>query len=60
MYDLLKSCQTHATSQYVFPGDGKPGYIVEPRKAIDKVTKKSGVTFAPHDLRRTFFKINGH
>lgn len=57
LYDLLKSRQTHATSQYVFPGDGKTGYIVEPRKAMDKVTKKSGVVFTLHDLRRTFITI---
>lgn len=41
-------------SPYVFPGDGKTGYIVEPKRAIDEVTATTGIAFSCHDLRRTF------
>lgn len=42
---------------YVFPGDGKSGHLVEPRKQIAKVVKHSDVQFTLHDLRRTFVTI---
>ena len=42
---------------YVFPGDGKRGYIVEPRNAMGLVTTESKVEFTLHDLRRTFTTI---
>jgi integrase len=44
-------------SQYVFPGNGKTGYTVEPRKVMKKIIDQSGVTFTLHDLRRTFITI---
>lgn len=44
-------------SEYVFPAEGKTGYYSEPRKAIIKVQKDSGVEFSIHDLRRTFVTI---
>lgn len=44
-------------SLYVFPGDGKTGYNVEPRKVMKKLIDQSGVTFTLHDLRRTFITI---
>lgn len=42
---------------YVFPGAslGKP--LIEPKTALKKVVKLSGVTFTLHDLRRTFITI---
>lgn len=39
---------------YVFPGTGKHGYLVEPRKPMRRVIEASGVQFSLHDLRRTF------
>lgn len=44
-------------SPYLFPGEGRSGYLNEPRKQMAKVTAASGVTFTPHDLRRTFITI---
>jgi integrase len=44
-------------SRYVFPGEGKTGYLIEPRKQIAHVIARSGVTFTPHDLRRTFITL---
>jgi len=46
--------ESRLASQYVFPGEGKTGYIVEPKRAIDAVTASTGITFSCHDLRRTF------
>jgi integrase len=42
---------------YVFPGEGKSGHVVEPRKQMAKVIVDSGVEFTLHDLRRTFTTI---
>lgn len=54
---LLTVRKQAANSDYVFPGGGKEGYIIEPRKQMAKVTKFSGVSFTLHDLRRTFITI---
>ncbi|MBY0548440.1 MAG: integrase family protein [Candidatus Obscuribacterales bacterium] len=42
---------------FVFPGDGKAGHLIEPKKAIAQVIKDSNVPFMIHDLRRTFLTI---
>lgn len=44
-------------SIWVFPSRGKTGHLVEPKKSVAWVSKKSGVTFMLHDLRRTFITI---
>lgn len=49
--------ESRLASQYVFPGEGKTGYIVEPKRAIDEVTASTGISFSCHDLRRTFATI---
>jgi integrase len=41
-------------SEFVFPGIGKSGHIVEVKRVIKQVEKDSGVEFSTHDLRRTF------
>ncbi len=57
LYNLLIELKDKHDSEYVFPGNGKTGYIVEPRKTMRKITAKSGVEFTLHDLRRTFITI---
>jgi integrase len=57
LYELLLARYRQATNEYVFPGTGSNGYIIEPRKQMAKVTKESGVAFTIHDLRRTFITI---
>lgn len=57
LYNLLKSRQINSATKFVFPGEGKTGYIVEPRKVMQKVINQSGVSFTLHDLRRTFITI---
>lgn len=54
LLNLLKNRQLLSDSNYVFPGTGKNGYIIEPRKQLAKVIAVSGITFTIHDLRRTF------
>lgn len=44
-------------NDYVFPGPGKAGHLVEPKKQLRKVIATSGVAFTLHDLRRTFITI---
>ena len=51
---LLGIRREYAANKYVFPGDGPKGHLIEPKRQIDLVIKKSGVLFTPHDLRRTF------
>lgn len=50
----LALAESRLASPYVFPGEGKTGYIVEPKRAIDAVTAETGISFSCHDLRRTF------
>jgi len=57
LYDLLERRKLSAVNEYVFSGDGKGGYIIEPRKQMAKVIKASGINFTVHDLRRTFITI---
>ena len=57
LFELLNRRKAGAASEYVFPGSGVGGYIVEPRKMMAKVTEASGVPFTVHDLRRTFITI---
>lgn len=57
IFNLLENRKKFSDSIYVFPGTGKEGYIVEPRKQMAKVVATSGVTFILHDLRRTFITI---
>ena len=54
LLDLLVKRKEGSNSEYVFPGDGKTGHLVEPRPQIRKVIARSGVDFTFHDLRRTF------
>lgn len=44
-------------NEYVFPGTGKSGHIVEPKRALAFVTEKTGIKFSCHDLRRTLTSL---
>lgn len=59
LFDLFTARKTVSSSEskFVFPGDGKTGYNVEPRKVMKKIIDQSGVIFTLHDLRRTFITI---
>jgi len=57
VFDLLQSRKTESYSEYVFAGNGKAGYLIEPRRQVQKVIQLSGVSFTLHDLRRTLITI---
>lgn len=57
LFDLLSERAKHRINDYVFPGSGKAGHLVEPKKQMRKVINRSRVTFTPHDLRRTFITV---
>lgn len=57
LYELLLSRSQKRSNEYVFPGTGAAGHIIEPRKQMANVTKLSGIHFTAHDLRRTFITI---
>jgi integrase len=57
LIDLLVRRKAASTSNWVFPGSGKLGRIIDPRKLMQKVEEISGVTFSSHDLRRSFASI---
>src|SRR3990167_10695814 len=57
LFDLLISRRQNSTGDYVFPGTGKSGYIIEPRKQMAKVIEATSIQFTVHDLRRTFITI---
>lgn len=57
IYELLENRKAVTNSDYVFAGDGKSGYLIEPRRQVQKVIQSSGVLFTLHDLRRTFITI---
>lgn len=57
LYNLLAQRKQVSNSDYVFPGPGKGGYIIEPRKQMAKVIEATGIHFTVHDLRRTFITI---
>ncbi len=54
LHALLLKRRQNKINDYVFPGTGAGGYIVEPRKQMTHVTKFSGIHFTVHDLRRIF------
>ncbi|MDR3476609.1 MAG: integrase family protein [Gammaproteobacteria bacterium] len=55
--DIFKQRKESSVNEYVFPGTGAGGYIVEPRKQMVKVIESSGISFILHDLRRTFLTV---
>jgi integrase len=53
--DILRTLQTITGEEpWVFPSYRRPGQpVLDVRKAMHRVSLLSGVTFTPHDLRRT-------
>lgn len=52
--EILARRKREAASPWVFPGNGRRGYVIEVRRQMRHVTAQSGVAFTLHDLRRTF------
>jgi len=52
--ELLRERRRQATSVFVFPGKGKTGHLVEPKKSWTRICKAGGIEGCRiHDLRRT-------
>src|SRR6185369_13761033 len=56
LLDMLKRRSKSRTSDYVFPGKLK-GRMAEPTTLVEEIRTASGITFIPHDLRRTFATV---
>ena len=54
---LLERRARETTGAFVFPGEGKRGHLIEPKRHVKRVIKESGVPFMLHDLRRTFITL---
>ncbi len=54
---ILERRKSRSTGAFVFPGEGRAGYLIEPKKQVAKVIQASGIEFSLHDLRRTFITI---
>ena len=54
---MLETRKADSESEYVFAGEGKAGYLIEPLRHVQRVIKMSGVSFTLQDLRRTFITI---
>lgn len=58
LFDLFLARRKVAPhAEWVFPGPGGTGHIVETKRFYARVAKASGITFTLHDLRRTFVTI---
>lgn len=54
---LLTRRDNDPEGEWVFPGRGQTGHMVETKKFYARVAKSSGIRFTLHDLRRTFVTI---
>ena len=58
LHDLLLTRRDNdPESEWVFPGVGATGHIVEVKSFVARVAKASGQRFTLHDLRRTYVTI---
>jgi len=46
--------QQYGGGEFVFPGPGVTGHLVEPKKGVAKIAKAIGLHHSPHDIRRSF------
>lgn len=52
-----RKAEAWSGNSYVFPSNGKAGFLQDPKRAIENVTATTGIIFTCHDLRRTFATI---
>ncbi|MBX9671316.1 MAG: tyrosine-type recombinase/integrase [Candidatus Obscuribacterales bacterium] len=51
---ILRNRKVSSSSPFVFPGRRGRDCLTWPYKSIEGIIERSGIQFAPHDLRRTF------
>lgn len=57
LHAMLTRLKENAVNEFVYPGTGKTGHVVEIKKNVASVVKASKLPFTLHDLRRTFITI---
>lgn len=57
VHEILQKREAETVGEFVFPGTGVAGHIIDIRKQILHIRELSGVEFTIHDLRRTFLTI---
>jgi integrase len=57
LYELFAAWLPNVKGEWVFPGAGPKGYIVETKKLVAKVREASALSFTLADLRRTFISV---
>ncbi|CAM3344672.1 tyrosine-type recombinase/integrase [Asticcacaulis taihuensis] len=58
LYELLLSRRDQMPDEeWVFPGDGVTGHLVETKRFYNRVKERCGIAFTLHDLRRTFVTV---
>lgn len=58
--DMLRRIKSERGMQspFVFPGDGKKGHLIDPRKSLWRVMEKAGISdLHCHDLRRAYASL---
>lgn len=56
--EILKRRKKHASGEYVFPGNGRTGHYVEPRRAWARLLKRAGIKdLHIHDVRRSLARV---
>ena len=51
---VLENRKASSKSEWVFPGDGKTGHLIEPKTAWKRILERAGIeNLRIHDLRRT-------
>jgi integrase len=57
LFDMLQARYANRVNAYVFPAASGDSHMRTSHTAISKVIAASGVSFTPHDLRRTFATV---
>ena len=58
LFELLLNRRDQMPDEdWVFPGEGVTGHLVETKRFYTRVKKASGISFSLHDLRRTFVTV---
>lgn len=53
--EILEKRKKSKVAEWVFPGEGEAGHLIDPKKAWQRILRKSGMkNIVMHDLRRTF------